>query len=165
MKIKLPKKWLVIIVAGILIAVAAGVGGYLYWKSKNTTAPVQTESISTEAEQAEEVKEPEVVKRAGAIEIYDPAKLAQAKDGKVIIWFCAKWSSTCKMMDKDLRAAVAKFPSNFTILTADYDKSGALKKQYQVPFENTYVQVDAGGAMINRWSGSETLEEIVALAK
>ena len=40
-----------------------------------------------------------------------------------------------------------------------------MRKKYQVPFENSYVQVDQNGAIVNSWSGSEDLAEIVALAK
>jgi thiol-disulfide isomerase/thioredoxin len=89
--------------------------------------------------------------------------LAKASDGKVVLFFNAKWCSTCKQIDKDLKTA--KIPDNLTILSVDYDKNIAMRKKYQVPFENSYVQVDQNGTIVNSWSGSEDLAEIVALAK
>ena len=156
-------KKVLLIVGAIVLALLIGVGGFLAWKkfhSKPATNPSQNTAQAS--------KEPEklaVPKRPGEYAAYDPAKLAQATDGKVVLFFNAKWSKTCKMLDTDFKTNVAKFPNNFTILNVDYDKNYALRKQYQVPFEDTFVQVDAGGAMVNRWSGSEDLSEVVALAK
>jgi uncharacterized protein (DUF849 family) len=153
-----------IIMSLIVIAVAAGVGSYYGYKKLRSKPVVKQETNTAEASSQETAK-PNVIKRPGEYATYDTAKLAQASDGKVILFFNAKWSKTSKMLDADFKKNVSKFPSNFTILSVDYDKSAALKKQYQVPFENTFVQVDAGGAMINKWSGSETLEEVVAYSK
>jgi thiol-disulfide isomerase/thioredoxin len=153
-----------LIISGVvLLAVAAGVGvfyGYKKLHSKSTSASPITAEAATQ-----EPAKPEVAKRAGEYVAYDPAKLAEASDGKVVLFFNAKWSKTCKMLDSDFKASVAKFPNNFTIMSVDYDKNYALRKQYAVPFEDTFVQVDAAGAMVNRWSGSETLDEVVALAR
>ncbi len=156
----------VFIASGVIIlAIIIGVGAFVGWKKlqqkKNVTNVAK--APSTQASPVEQ--KTEVAKRAGEYVPYDATKLAQANDGKVILFFCAKWSKTCKMLDNDFKTNVAKFPNNFTILYVDYDKSAALKKQYQVPFEDTFVQVDAQGKMINRWSGSEDLAEVIALAK
>lgn len=147
-----------------MLAVLIGVGAFWGWKklqSKKTTNVAEAPAAQTVSKEQKQ----EVAKRPGEYVPYDAAKLAEASDGKVILFFCAKWSKTCKMLDSDFKANTAKFPNNFTILYVDYDKSAALKKQYQVPFEDTFVQVDAGGAMINKWSGSEDLAEVIALAK
>ncbi|MFO0862997.1 MAG: thioredoxin family protein [Candidatus Saccharibacteria bacterium] len=148
----------------IMLAILIGVGAFIGWKKLYVKKLTNVATANTTQTVAPEQKQ-EVAKRPGEYAPYDVAKLAEASDGKVILFFCAKWSKTCKMLDNDFKANVAKFPNNFTILYVDYDKSTALKKQYQVPFEDTFVQVDAGGAMINKWSGSEDLAEVVALAK
>jgi len=95
--------------------------------------------------------------------IFDPSQLSKASDGKVVLFFNALWCSTCKQIDKELKAA--KIPDNLTILNVDYDKNVALRKKYKVPFENSYVQVDPSGVIVNSWSGSEDLSEIISLAK
>ncbi len=148
----------------IILAILIGVGAFVGWKKlqkKNVTNVAK--APSTQASPVEQ--KTEIAKRPGEYVPYEAAKLAQASDGKVVLFFCAKWSKTCKMLDNDFKTNTTKIPNNFTILYVDYDKSAALKKQYQVPFEDTFVQVDAGGAMINKWSGSEDLAEVIALAK
>lgn len=157
-------KKVVIIVSLIVIAIAAGAGGYFGWR-KLRTKPTKPDQSGIAQASEQEPEKVEVAKRPGEYTVYDPAKFTQATDGKVVLFFNAKWSKTSKMLDADFKANVAKIPNNLTILSVDYDKNFVLRKQYQVPFENTFVQVDASGAMVNRWSGSETLDEIVALAR
>ena len=156
------KKALTIAISVVLVVgVAAGIFyGYKKYqankKSKAVTSSQQQGPVSEPASQATK-------SRPGEYLLYDPSLLAKASDGKVVLFFNAKWCSTCKQIDKDLKTA--KIPDNLTILSVDYDKNLAMRKKYQVPFENSYVQVDKNGAIVNSWSGSEDLAEIVALAK
>ncbi len=155
----------ILVIGGIfVIAILIGVGAYIGWKKIHNKS-VSNVAVAPSAEAAPVEQKKEVAKRVGEYSPYDVAKLAQATDGKVVLFFCAKWSKTCKMLDADFKANTAKFPNNFTILYVDYDRNAALKKKYQVPFENTFVQVDVGGEMLNKWSGSEDLAEVVALTK
>lgn len=155
----------VVIIAGLLvIVIVLSIGGYFGWKKLHT----QTQDISRQESKIESKPEQEkndISKRPGEYITYDAAKYTHALDGKVVLFFNAKWSKTCKMLDAELKANVAKIPSNLTIMSVDYDKNYALRKQYQVPFEDTYVQIDSNGTMVNRWSGSESLAEIVALSR
>jgi len=157
------KRVLVIIIIAILAAaiIVSGYFGYKKWQS-NKLAKQQVQVSQTGTEQQQE-KPVEAVKRAGAYVAYDPVLFTQASDGKVVLFFNAKWCNTCKQLDKELKAA--KLPDNLTIMNVDYDKNSVLRKKYSVPFENTFVQVDAAGVMVNRWSGSEDVAEIVALTK
>lgn len=155
-------KKLLVIVGIAIVALATSGGGYYGWK-KLRSEPTDNKTITAQANT--EPAQPEAAKRAGEYAAYDVAKLAQATDGKVILFFNARWSKTCKMLDAELKANTAKLPNNFTILSVDYDKNSALRKKYQVPFEDTFVQVDAAGTMVNRWSGSEDMNEIISLAK
>lgn len=145
-----------------MLLTIAIVGIVAYLRSKVTKAPSnnQTQSTTTEQPQA-----PQSQKRAGTYEDYDPSKFVLAQDGKVVLFFMAKWSKTSKTLDASLSSKDAGIPNNLTILKVDYDKNYALRKKYEVPFENTFVQVDASGNIVNRWSGSEEPTEIYALAK
>ncbi len=157
------KRALVVIGIVILVVVVAvaGVFGYKKWQS-NKKAKQQFQIAQSNPTQSQE-KQPETVKRAGAYVAYDPALFSQASDGKVVLFFNAKWCGTCKQLDKDLKAT--KLPDNLTIMNVDYDKNAVLRKKYSVPFEDTFVQVDAAGVMLNRWSGSEDVAEVIALTK
>ncbi|MBA3679224.1 hypothetical protein H0W80_03500 [Candidatus Saccharibacteria bacterium] len=156
------KKVLIIFVVILGIGLLAGGGyfGYKKWVVKKN--PQATQQASQQQNSAEPNQE-KVVKRQGTYEQYDPAKFILATDGKVVLFFNAKWSATSKQLDKDFKNT--KLPDNFTVMSVDYDKNALLRKKYTVPFENTFVQVDAQGTMINRWSGSEDVSEVIALTK
>jgi thiol-disulfide isomerase/thioredoxin len=156
------KKALTIAISVVLVVgVAAGIfyGYKKYQANKNSKAVTSSQQQGPVSEPAS----PAIKSRPGEYLLYDPSQLAKASDGKVVLFFNAKWCSTCKQIDKDLKTA--KIPDNLTILSVDYDKNIAMRKKYQVPFENSYVQVDQNGTIVNSWSGSEDLAEIVALAK
>jgi thiol-disulfide isomerase/thioredoxin len=97
----------------------------------------------------------------GSYEVYSPEKLAWAKDGKVVIFFKASWCPTCRSVDADIKANLASIPKGTHILEVDYDKSIDLKKKYGVKVQHTFVQVDANGNKLAKWSGSPTLNELV----
>lgn len=159
-------KKIVIISAIVLISILIAIGSYLGYKKyaqyRDTKKAIENAKIEVATPVAEQLK---LEKRPGTYEPYDVSKLALAKDGKVVLFFNAKWSKTSKQLDQDLKNHVDKLPNNFTILSVDYDKNAVLRKTYEVPFENTFVQVDTEGNMVNRWSGSEDMAEITSLAK
>lgn len=148
---------LVLVVLSLLVG-----GGIIYARSRVTNAPSSSQPQSIENIQP---KPQEPQERTGVYEDYDVTKLSQAQDGKVVLFFMARWSKTSKNLDATLKSKDANIPNNFTILLVDYDKNYQLRKKYEVPFENTFVQVDVSGNMINRWSGSEDPAEIYALAR
>jgi|GEM_PF-243068 len=98
---------------------------------------------------------------AGSYEDYAPEKLAKANTGKVVLFFYATWCPTCRAADKALTGAPS-IPAGLTILKADYDTQTALKKKYGVTTQDTFVQVDAQGTMLKKWSGTITSGTITA---
>lgn len=159
-------KKVLVILALILIPIILIVSGYFGYKKYSqyqaNKKALQNASIESAVPVSEQLK---LEKRLGTYEQYDPTKLVLAKDGKVVLFFNAKWSKTSRQLDQELKNNADKLPNNFTLLSVDYDKNTVLRKTYDVPFENTFVQVDAEGNMVNRWSGSEDMAEIIALAK
>ncbi len=98
---------------------------------------------------------------SGVYELYAADKIARASSGPVVLFFRASWCPTCQAADKDIRANAATIPSGVVILDVDYDNSADLKKKYGVTYQHTFVQVDASGNQIAKWSGSRTLSEVV----
>ncbi len=110
----------------------------------------------------EEVTQKEtVMEKTGAYEVYSEEKLSYAKDGKVVIFFKAPWCPTCRSVDSDIKANLASIPAGTHVLEIDYDSSTALKARYGVTYQHTFVQVDASGNLIKKWSGSPTLLAIL----
>ena len=97
----------------------------------------------------------------GTYEDYVASKLAQASGGKVVLFFKANWCPTCRGVDADITANAGAIPEGIHILKINYDASDALKAKYGVTYQHTFVQVDASGNLIKKWSGSPTLAEII----
>lgn len=106
-----------------------------------------------------------VMMKAGTYQKYDASKIANAKTGKVVLFFHASWCPSCKAIDADIKSHLKEIPGDVTILDVDYDTSGDLKKKYAVTTQHTFVQVDANGGELTKWIGSPTLADIVGKLK
>jgi thiol-disulfide isomerase/thioredoxin len=80
--------------------------------------------------------------------------------GDVVLFFNASWCSTCKIARDNLTADPAAIPEGLTIVTVDFDEATELKQRYGVTLQHTFVQIDAEGTELAKWSGSTTAEEI-----
>lgn len=101
---------------------------------------------------------------AGSYSDYDDSKVALAAGGgKVVIFFHATWCPSCRSADAAFRAT--SVPAGLTILKIDYDSSAELKKKYGVTSQHTFVQVDAAGNLIAKWSGANTVADVLAKVK
>lgn len=107
----------------------------------------------------------EVMPKVGSYEAYSTEKVAKAANGDVVLFFRASWCPTCRAADADIRAHLNDIPADLTILDVNYDESSALKAKYGVTYQHTFVQVDAQGNQIKKWSGSATLAALVAEVK
>lgn len=99
---------------------------------------------------------------AGVYQDYDPALLANANMGDVVLFFKAGWCPTCAALDRDLNSKLDQIPEDVTILKVDYDTSQALREKYDVRVQHTLVQVDAEGNELNKWQGSLKLEQLLS---
>lgn len=168
-----------------MVALALIGGGFYYTtttssSSKEQEASSQSESMSTMGGEhtmdggtmmsdedhammmeIDEAKGSAMMTEQGVYETYAVEKLARATHGPVVLFFRASWCPTCQAADKDIRANQTGIPSGVSILDVDYDNSSELKRKYGVTYQHTFVQVDASGNQIHKWSGSRTLSEIV----
>jgi thiol-disulfide isomerase/thioredoxin len=102
-----------------------------------------------------------VMQKSGSYEIYSESKMMNAKDGKLILDFSASWCPSCQSIKKDIQANLSNIPVGVSILEVDYDKYSDLKKKYLVTTQHTFVQVDMGGNVLNKWTGGSTLDDIL----
>ncbi len=110
-------------------------------------------------------KDDAMIMKGGQYIAYDAAKLAFAKEGKVVLFFNASWCPTCKAIDADIKASLSDIPANTLIMSVDYDSSKDLKIKYGVTTQHTFVQVDADGNSLNKWIGGDTLEKVLSNIK
>lgn len=102
------------------------------------------------------------VMMGGTYEAYAPEKLARAESGDVVLFFHASWCPSCRGLNASIEAGAANIPKDVTILKTDYDTQTELKKKYGVTYQHTMVQVDKDGNLIKKWSGSPSLEALLA---
>jgi thiol-disulfide isomerase/thioredoxin len=100
---------------------------------------------------------------AGIYTDYTAAKLSS--NMKNVLFFKASWCPNCKTTDADINKNLGNIPGNVQILKVDYDNSADLKQKYGVTYQHTFVQVDASGNMLGKWSGSNTLSALVSNIK
>ena len=99
---------------------------------------------------------------AGSYELYAPEKIALAAHNDVVLFFHAPWCPTCIAAHKDIQGNTARIPNGVVILQTDYETHTELKKRYGVTYQHTFVQVDAQGNLIKKWSGGTTLASILS---
>lgn len=90
---------------------------------------------------------------------YDADKSTYASTD-VVLFFNAAWCSTCKKARDSIEADVAGIPSDLTIVVVDFDTANELRQKYGVTLQHTFVQIDAAGNELAKWSGSVTADEI-----
>jgi thiol-disulfide isomerase/thioredoxin len=147
-----------------LLMFTAACGSSSDSSGSSTESAGTVESVDeTDAASTEPAGEaPAVAGGAGAyisLADYQASKDSYASS-KVVLFFNATWCSTCKKARGNLEADLSAIPSDLAIVLVDFDSETDLKRQYGVTVQHTFVQVDADGNELAKWSGSLTAQEI-----
>jgi len=76
-----------------------------------------------------------------------------------VIFFAASWCPSCVAADKNLSSS--DIPAGLTVLKADFDSETALRREYGVVAQHTFVSVDSDGNQLRKWVGGTTIDDIV----
>ncbi len=92
---------------------------------------------------------------------YSPDTFAklQSSGARTALHFHADWCPTCRAQDKAMDSLKADPDLNVTVLTVDYDKEVALKKQLKVRAQSTFI-IYRGTVETNRSIGETSPEGI-----
>ncbi|WP_425147281.1 thioredoxin family protein [Deinococcus sp.] len=101
---------------------------------------------------------------AGVYEVYTKQAFDAAQSRQRVLFFHATWCPTCKQTNADIVSHLKSIPANLVIFKTDYDSETALKRQYGITYQHTFVLVDASGKALKKWAGGD-LAEIVANVK
>lgn len=89
----------------------------------------------------------------------------QASIGKKrVFFFHATWCPYCRAADQAFNANLGRIPADVVLLKTDYDTQKALKAQYGITYQHTFVYVDDAGNPIKIWNGGD-IEELIANSK
>ena len=147
----------------VIIIVAAGFGIY---SSNNSKTEIVEKDTMMKKDIDTTTPKTEAMMKVGSYEVYSSEKITMASaTHDVVIFFRASWCPTCKAVDEDIKAHLKDIPASLTILDVNYDSSTDLKKKYGVTYQHMFVQVDAQGNLIKKWSGSPTLSSLVSEVK
>lgn len=86
-------------------------------------------------------------------QVYTKAAFDAAKNEQRVLFFHATWCPTCRGADTDITKNLATLPKGMVIFKTDYDKETALKKQYGITYQHTFVLVDKDGKALKKWAG------------
>ncbi|MEO5635447.1 MAG: thioredoxin family protein [Candidatus Paceibacterota bacterium] len=162
------------IIIGIVAIIIILAGVSIYSSNSSKSEMMEKEALMQKEKDAMMQKEEgtmvkddnAIMAKAGSYESYEASKIAMASaTHDIVLFFRASWCPTCIAVDKDIKANLNEIPSSLTILDVNYDNSTELKKKYGVTYQHTFVQVDAQGNLIKKWSGSPTLASLVSEVK
>ncbi|CAM3697851.1 thioredoxin family protein [Deinococcus frigens] len=86
---------------------------------------------------------------------YTKAAYDAARGMKRVLFFHATWCPNCKAADADIVKNLGEIPGDVVIFKTDYDKEVALKKQYGITYQHSFVLVDGSGKALKKWAGGK----------
>lgn len=155
------KPFLLVTTACVLLSGCSLLGQTGNDTPESTVSPATSSSPTTET--SESVIDEAITEghTQSAYQAYDAAEVATAAEtGTAVLFFHASWCPTCRAAEADIEAKLDSIPENVTIFKVDYDTATALKKQYGITSQHTFVIVDQAGNEVEKWNGGD-LEEIL----
>jgi hypothetical protein len=149
------------VIAGIIAVIFIATGAYVVMNNDDEA----TDQVSPQSNQ--NVQEPESINgeqatipqtdNPGAYVEYSDEIVAQSADTERVLFFHAEWCSVCNFYeDRIERDGV---PEGITIIKADYDTEDALKDQYGITVQSTFVWLDENGEARQTWPFANGLSE------
>lgn len=151
-------KRILIAIAVLAVVIAGAIGVFALATPTNTAAPQPTLTEQPDApapstsESTDTSEDAEVI-AAGEYVDYSETAIADAA-GTRLLFFHAPWCPQCRSVEEDIIASGV--PDGVTIIKVDYDSNQALRQQYGVTLQTTFVEVDAAGAAVETFVAYET---------
>jgi thiol-disulfide isomerase/thioredoxin len=126
--------------------------------TESTTLDI-TEQETTELQVIDESQE-DSAKATSAYQEFSDEKYTALKGSQPFaLFFHATWCPVCQELKKNLNADLSVIPEGATILETDFDQETALKKEFGVTQQTTFVFFDANGEVTDTVN-NPTLEQI-----
>lgn len=144
----------VVVLAFITLTLIIGVG-YLA-SSQSALAPSESKAVAVNFATTTSANS------AGAFLPYDESNLVQFASARHVIFFGATWCPGCRLLVSDITENQDTIPAGLIIHRADFDTDLALRQKYGVTVQHTFVEVNNTGALIKKWNGGYSLEDVLA---
>lgn len=125
----------------------------------NADATMEDEQVSDDAMMGDSGKE--TMAENGRYVVYSPEAYEQGNDGRRVLFFYAAWCPTCRPADAEFEARADEIPEDVTLYRVNYDTEEALKEQYDITYQHTYVEVDEAGNEVAKWNGG-AMDELLS---
>ena len=86
---------------------------------------------------------------------YSPEAFAAASASRRVLFFYAPWCPTCRPADTAFSQSLSQIPPDVILFRTSYDNETDLKRQYNVTYQHTFVQVDETGRVVTKWNGGD----------
>ena len=153
-----------VLIIGAVIILLGGVGWFAV--SQNGGEDAMMEKPSGEAMESKDegvmADKGDTMMSKGSYEVYSPEKLALAANGDVLLFFHAAWCPICRGIEAEIKADMSAIPDGVHILKVDYDTAIALRQKYGVTVQHTFVQVDASGNALQKFSDTSNLSQVLS---
>ncbi|MFK3665779.1 thioredoxin domain-containing protein [Ochrobactrum teleogrylli] len=77
---------------------------------------------------------------------------ALAANGKTVVFFFATWCPNCILTLTELKEKWNEISPDITLVIADYDQETALKAEYGVTYQDTFVLLDKNAKSARLWN-------------
>ncbi len=159
----------------LVVIVVGALGGALVLAVKDNGAPettatqlAQSDNVSPDRAQLPQPTTASTVVKNNAVEQtnkqnakdtktfitlaeYSAGEATYAENTKVY-FFHAAWCSVCVGIENEINADPSRIPEGTTLIKVDYDTQTALRQEYGVTTQYTFVQFDNSGNKIAKWS-------------
>ncbi len=143
--------------------VLALIGGIVYSRnaSSGSDTVMETSDVAMEKpadammEKEDTMEKPTdaLMKKESRYTEYTQAAFETAKSKKRVLFFHASWCPTCKAAHTEVTGNPEGIPEDVMLFKTDYDTNAALKKQYGITYQHTFVLVDEMGKELKKWNG------------
>ena len=72
-----------------------------------------------------------------------------------VYFFHASWCPSCRRAHREFRDNPDQIPENVVIFKLDYDTEAQLRREFAVVYQHTFVLVDEGNNLIQKWTGGD----------
>ncbi|WP_158279415.1 TlpA family protein disulfide reductase [Falsochrobactrum shanghaiense] len=77
---------------------------------------------------------------------------ALAAKGKTVVFFFATWCPNCILTLTELQEKWNEIDPDLTLVIADYDRETALKAEYGVTYQDSFVLLDRDAKSVRLWN-------------